>query len=206
MKLSALALIANLAAISASPAQPAATTPVSPGEATATCAPATNPTRSNTDSPAANAAAIRAQLDLMNRGDWKAALNYYTPETRNFGRPVGKAGIARIFEDIYGTFPDFRHDIVELVAIGDAVIVRVKMSGTHKGTGKIPVNGGMLVGVTPTGKHFEVAAIHWYTLKGGKIMDHYAVRDDLAMMQQLGLSPEPLPFDWAQFAAEVNRN
>jgi hypothetical protein len=80
------------------------------------------------------------------------------------------------------------------------------MSGTHRGTGEIPVNGGMLVGVTPTGKHFEIAAIHWFKLRAGKIMDHYAVRDDLAMMQQLGLSPEPAPFDWAGFAAEVNRH
>lgn len=63
----------------------------------------------------------------------------------------------------------------------------------------------MLVGVTPTDKHFEVAAIHWFTLKAGKIVDHFALRDDLAMMQQLGLSPKALPFDWAQFAAEVNR-
>ena len=194
MKLSALAPLACLAVIAAAPAVTAATATTAPSATTVAAL----------DSPAANEAAIRAQLGLMNRGDWRAALDYYTAETRNFGRPGGKAVMARIFEDIYATFPDFRHDIVDLVAVGDSVIVRVKMSGTHKGTGKIPVNGGMLVGVKPTGKHFEVAAIHWYKVKGGKIMDHYAVRDDLAMMQQLGLSPEPAPFDWAQFAAEAN--
>lgn len=178
-----------------------------PAPAAPATAPAADPTTLVAATPAAaNEAIIRAQLDLMNRGDWKAALNYYTPQTRNFGRPVGRAVMARIFEDIYRTFPDFHHHIVDLVAVGDSVIVRVTMSGTHRGTGRIPVNGGMLVGVTPTGKHFEVPAIHWYVLQAGKIMDHYAVRDDMAMMQQLGLSPQPAAFDWARFAEQVNRH
>ena len=51
------------------------------------------------------------------------------------------------------------------------------------------MNGGMLVGVQPTGKRFEVSHIHWYTLRDGKIVEHYANRDDLGMMQQLGLVP-----------------
>ncbi len=47
----------------------------------------------------------------------------------------------------------------------------------------------MLVGVEPTGKRFEVSHIHWYTLRDGKIVEHYANRDDLGMMRQLGLLP-----------------
>ncbi len=156
------------------------------------------------DTPAANEAVIRTQLDEMNHGDWKTALGLYTPDTRNFGRKVGKAVMAQIFADIYTTFPDFQQKIVDIVAVGDSVIVREKMSGTHEGTGRIPANGGMLVGVPPTHKHYTIDAIHWYTLKGGKIVDHYAVRDDLAMMQQLSLSPRPKPFDWGKFAAAAN--
>ncbi len=160
-------------------------------------------------SPAADIAStnmeiIKKQLAEMNRGDWKTALDVYTPDTRNFGRKVGRAVMARIFQDIYTTFPDFKQEIVEIVAVGDSVIVREKMMGTHDGVGRIPVNGGMLVGVAPTGHHYQIDAIHWYKLKDGKIADHYAVRDDLKMMQDLGLSPEPAPFDWAAFAAKAN--
>jgi predicted ester cyclase len=158
------------------------------------------------DAAMSNAATIRSQIEMMNRGDWKGALDYYTSDSRNFGRPVGRAVMSRIFEDIYGTFPDFRAEILDMAAVGDSVIVRTRTSGTHKGVGKIPVNGGMLVGVAPTDKHFEVSAIHWYKLKDGKIVDHYATRDDLAMMQQLGLSPEPKPFDWGKFAADANKH
>ncbi len=47
----------------------------------------------------------------------------------------------------------------------------------------------MLVGVEPTGKRFEVEHIQWYELRNGEIVDHYAARDDLGMMVQLGLYP-----------------
>jgi predicted ester cyclase len=66
-------------------------------------------------------------------------------------------------------------------------VVRCQVSGTHRGIGRLPMNGGMLVGVEPTGKRFEVAHIHWYKLKNGKIVDHFATRDDVGMMAQLGL-------------------
>ena len=57
---------------------------------------------------------------------------------------------------------------------------------------KRPANGGGLVGVKPTGKRHEITHIHWYTLRDGKIVQHYANRDDLGMMRQLGLAP-PVP-------------
>jgi hypothetical protein len=43
-----------------------------------------------------------------------------------------------------------------------------------------------LVGVEPTRKRFEVQHIHWHRLRDGQFVDHYAVRDDLGMMSQLG--------------------
>ena len=62
----------------------------------------------------------------------------------------------------------------------------------------------LLVGVPPTHRHFKADAIHWFKLKDGKIADHYATRDDLSMMQQLGLLPPPIAFDWRKFAMETN--
>ena len=74
---------------------------------------------------------------------------------------------------------------------GDSVIVRCRVSGTHRGIANRPVNGGLLVGVQPTGKHFQVQHIHWYELRDGRITDHSTSRDDLGMSQQLGLLPSP---------------
>jgi SnoaL-like polyketide cyclase. len=49
------------------------------------------------------------------------------------------------------------------------------------------------VGVEPTQKHFEIQHIHWFNLRDGKIVDHYATRDDIGMMRQLGLLPTATP-------------
>ena len=80
-----------------------------------------------------------------------------------------------------------------MIAQGNAVVVRCRVSGTHRGVGKRPVNGGMLLGVEPTQKRFEVQHIHWYQLHDGKIVEHRANRDDIGMMRQLGLLPPAAP-------------
>jgi predicted ester cyclase len=143
------------------------------------------------DITAKNIAVVRAEHEKLNRGDWQVATEEYAEETRNFGKPVGRKGVRLVLEDIYRTFPDWRMEIVDIAAVADSVIVRCAVSGTNNGVGKMPVNGGMLVGVAPTHKHFEVQHIHWYKLRDGKIVDHYATRDDIGMMQQLGLLPAP---------------
>jgi len=141
----------------------------------------------------ANKAVIRQHHERLNRGDLKSALQDYSEKTMNHGRPVGREGLRRVLEDIYTTFPDWRMEIVDLAAERDSVIVRCTTSGTHKGTGKLPINGAMLIDVQPTGRRFEVQHIHWYVLKDGKIVDHRANRDDIGMMRQLGLLPPAAP-------------
>lgn len=127
--------------------------------------------------------------EAMNRGDLAAYVSYFAENTKNFDRPIGRDGIRVRIEDIFKTFPDYRHDVIEVVASGDSVIVRCNVSGTHRGVAEYPLNGAMLVGVAPTQKHFQVQHIHWYKVRGGKIAEHTANRDDIGMMRQLGLLP-----------------
>ena len=138
-----------------------------------------------------NKVVVRKQSDHINSGDKNAAISDWADSMANFGRP-GKAMLIEAFNDIFTTFPDWRLDIVDMIAEGDYVVARVKASGTHLGIGKLPLNGGMLIGVKPTKKHFVADHIHWYKLKDGKIVEHWATRDDLEMMRQLGLLP-PVP-------------
>ena len=127
--------------------------------------------------------------EAMNRADLTSYVSYFAEDTKNFGRPIGRDGIRVRIEDIFNTFPDYRHDIIEVVASDDSVIVRCNVSGTHRGVAQYPVNGAMLVGVAPTQKHFQVQHIHWYKVRDGKIVEHTANRDDIGMMRQLGLLP-----------------
>jgi predicted ester cyclase len=137
----------------------------------------------------ANVATLKAYYVAMNGGDIAKAVTFYAPDTRNHGKVVGRPGLTRVLTELRTLFPDYRHDLVEITATEDVVVSRNRVSGTHSGLSHIPVEGGMLVGVPPTGRTFIVHHIHWWRFKDGLIVEHYACRDDLEMMQQLGLLP-----------------
>lgn len=130
---------------------------------------------------------IRRQHDALARGDIDAAVDHWAQDSTNHGRRSGKEGVRAVLTDIHTTFPDWRVDIDDVVASGDWVVVRCTVTGTHRGVGKLPVNGGLLRGVPPTEKKFSAQHIHMYRVIEGHISEHWANRDDLSMMQQLGL-------------------
>lgn len=139
-----------------------------------------------------NAGIVRRYIEVTNRHDVDAAVQFFADDTVNHGIPTGRSGTARVLTDIFTTFPDWRMEIVDLVAVGDDVVVREIVSGTHRGIGRIAANGGLLVNAPPTGKRFVVQQMHWYTFnKDGLIVRARANRDDVGMMQHLGLLPMP---------------
>lgn len=148
--------------------------------------------RTNQTTAQRNKEIIRRQIENWTKGDLETIAADFAEDTLNHGEAVGREGVRIVIEDIWQTFPDFRGEILDLVAEDDTVVAYVKVSGTHLGVGEIPVNGGMLVGVEPTGKKFTVRHIHLYKMRDGKIIDHHATRDDLGMMQQLGLLPRTI--------------
>lgn len=148
--------------------------------------------------PERNRMLVRRHLDSLNRGDWKHAAELFAPNVRHHlgnwqtGREStvsGQKTLTDNLEDIFRTFPDWKMEVVEMVAEGESVVVRCRVSGTHRGIANKRMNGGLLLGVQPTGKRFEVQHIHWYKVRRGKITDHFANRDDLGMSQQLGVLP-----------------
>ena len=155
-------------------------------------------TRAQPSETERNRVVIRQHLDLMNRGEWRQAAEYFAEDVQHHrghwqnGTEAivrGKKALTDNLEDIFRTFPDWKMEIVELSAEGDSVIVRCRVSGTHRGVATGAVNGGLMVGVQPTGKHFQVQHIHWYKVSDGKITGHSTSRDDLEMSQQLGVLP-----------------
>ena len=140
-----------------------------------------------------NKALVRRLYDEgLNRRDVVAAAGFYTLDAKNHGRTVGRAGMQRVFEALFSAFPDFHFRIEEATAEGDRVVCKVTMTGTHLGRPTLPeVFSGMLAGVAPTGKAVRVLNFHSFSVSGGQISEHAAVRDDLGMMFQLGLVPRP---------------
>jgi hypothetical protein len=64
--------------------------------------------------------------------------------------------------------------------------------------------GTVTQAMPPTGKTFAATQTHWFRLADGKIIEHWANRDDLAMAQQLGWIP-PNPVYLARMALAKRR-
>lgn len=127
--------------------------------------------------------------EAFNRGDLDAAANCFAEDCQNHGRQVGRAGVRKVLGEIKTNFPDAKLTALNSVAEGEWVVLRCAYSGTHRGMSHFPVDGGMLVGVEPTGRSFEVQHIHMFRMLDGKIAEHFANRDDIGMMRQIGLLP-----------------
>lgn len=136
---------------------------------------------------AENQALVRRIIDGHNHQDAEAVVSCYAPDISNHGRVVGRTGMARVYRDLYTAFPDFHFELQLVVDGGEWVTAQVLMSGTHLGTPELPVLGGLLHGIPPTGHCVAVENIHLYRIEDGLVAEHRAVRDDMGMMQQLGL-------------------
>jgi predicted ester cyclase len=141
-----------------------------------------------------NIARVKAFFAASNVGDVEAVLSMMTDPFNNHGRMRPAGALAMIMDDIRTRAPDIHVSVDHILASGNEVVTRNTYSGTHLGVGKYPIDGGQLVGVAPTGRKFSVLHIHWFTFREGLICEHHAARDDVGMLVQLGLLPEPPPF------------
>jgi predicted ester cyclase len=136
-----------------------------------------------------NKTTIRRLVDAHNRQDASAAAACFASAGTNHGRAAGPGGMERVYKNLYATFPDYHWEIQAMFGEDDWVALHVIQTGTHLGVPKLPVFGGLIHNVPPTGKVVSVANIHIYQMQDGLIVKHSAVRDDLGMMQQMGLLP-----------------
>ena len=95
----------------------------------------------------------------------------------------GPSHTRSVVEWLRAQFPDLRMTVEAVVADAGMVAVRVLSEGTNLG----PLNGVM----PPTGKRFRASQSHWYRIEDGKLAEHWAVRDDLTTMVQLGVIARP---------------
>lgn len=137
-----------------------------------------------------NIAVVRRHLDTLASGDIDASASCFAPNALNHGRPAPPDAIHRTMSSLHTLHE--RHTIEETIAVGDKVVVRTMCHGVHAGTPEFPpLNGGILHGVPPTDKEYTVQHIHIFEVRDGKIVGHWANRDDLGMAQQLGFTINP---------------
>ena len=92
---------------------------------------------------------------------------------------VGLEKFRHAIAGVMGAVPDSTWTTLRLLADGDFVVCHNRWSGTY--------GGAVFRGVpTSTDGRFSVEHVHIYRIAEVRIAEHWVVRDDLAMMQQLG--------------------
>jgi steroid delta-isomerase-like uncharacterized protein len=97
------------------------------------------------------------------------------------GQGTGRAGlkdrVGALRQGLGQTFT-----VEDVIAEGDRVAVRWSASGQHVGD---------FLGIPSTGRSFTIAGIDIHRFRDGRMSEHWHVVDQLALLQQLGLIPQP---------------
>jgi predicted ester cyclase len=128
--------------------------------------------------------------DGLNRRDLGVFEELVAPEYVNHEgadmlvEAVGPQDWSDVLTRLSASFPDVAWRVLRTLAQDDHVWVETRMSGTHHGD---------FFGIAPTGRHFEVRQVHMLRVQQGQIQEHWAVRDDLGVLVQLGAIEPPTP-------------
>jgi ketosteroid isomerase-like protein len=143
----------------------------------------------------ANKQVVRTHFQALNDADYKLLDRIHHPHGRNHaqgafdlsewpeeGVPFGPREVQGTFEWLRSGFSNLRVDILDLLAEGDKVVARVEMTGNHDGE---------FVGLEPTDRSWKYHHVHIFRVEDGLIVEHWAVREDLKAMIQLGVIAPP---------------
>lgn len=97
--------------------------------------------------------------------------------------PQGKEGAAAFFNMMFGSAPDMRFEILDMLVAGNRAAIRSRVTGTQTGP---------FMDMPGTGKPFDVEGIDIVEVSDeGKLLEHWGIFDFMGMMQQTGLVPSP---------------
>ena len=95
--------------------------------------------------------------------------------------PQGREGLRATYSVLRHDLGDFTTEEHQVVADGDRVVVHMTLQGRH-GASTMP----LLAGVPVTGAPVDWSFIHIWRVQDGRIAEHWACRDDLGLLRQLG--------------------
>jgi steroid delta-isomerase-like uncharacterized protein len=93
-------------------------------------------------------------------------------------QPLGPAGARQILVELTTAFSDLNITIEDLLQDGNKVIVRSKISGTHRGA---------LMGFPAKNRKMSIQAIDIHEFKDGKIVRTWHTEDWMSGLHQLGV-------------------
>lgn len=98
------------------------------------------------------------------------------------GQVPGPQGFKDLFTGLRASFPDLHLEVEHLTATDDDVAFAYTVTGTHQGP---------LMGHAPTGGTINVRGMQIGRFENGKLVERWGSSDQLGMLTQLGLAPQP---------------
>jgi predicted ester cyclase len=133
------------------------------------------------DTEAIKAAARRTLEEVFPTVDEAALAELVHPDVVNHdappGAPQGLEGMVLSMRTLAAAFSDRRWEIHQAVADGDTVVLHCTFSGRHTGP---------FMGLAPSDRPFAYRQAHIIRFRDGKGIEHWAVRDDLSFLRQVG--------------------
>ncbi|WP_262060215.1 ester cyclase [Streptomyces sp. STR69] len=101
----------------------------------------------------------------------------------------GPAGVLASSAWMRSAFSDLTFPVLGIAHNDEQVWLRLRMRGRHAGPFVRFRDGALGQAIPPTGRDVDFEQIHVLDLRDGKVVGHEAVRDDVAMLGQLGIFP-----------------
>lgn len=124
---------------------------------------------------------VRRYQDAYNTANYEALAEVVSADVRTpniaSGMPAGLEGAIAVHKRTLLGMPDYHTMIEDLIAEGDKVVARVRMTGAHTGD---------FWGVPPTGRRVNLTGIYIVRIADGKIVEHWGEEDGMKVFRQLG--------------------
>ena len=107
----------------------------------------------------------------------------YVGESETSPGPIrGPEGARQAISMLFAAFPDLRIEADQILASGDHVVARLRLSGTHKGN---------FAGIAPTNKSVSWQGCNVVEMRNGKAIRSRVYADNASLFQQLGILSLP---------------
>ena len=123
---------------------------------------------------------VLAYVEALNRFDMVRLRELFASDARIHG-VLGYGGLD-VAEPVWRELHEglqMRLEPLAIIEEGNQVVVRFRESGRFVGHFR------GLAGLEPTGKPYELTAIEWFEIVGGRIASRWAARDSAAILRQV---------------------
>jgi steroid delta-isomerase-like uncharacterized protein len=136
---------------------------------------------------AAQEATVSAIMEVINGGSVDALDNLLTADFVDHEQDpavttTGIQGAKDMFTLLRTAYPDFKQETVAMSTSGNLTFMHYRMTGTNTGPwGDMPA----------TGKNTDIMGVDVFRFQDGKVAEHWGYMEQMKMMTQLGLMPDP---------------